>query len=243
MAAFAVQNFVSAAVGIAVAIAMVRGFARHSAKTIGNFWVDVTRCTVYLLIPVCILATVFFVSQGAIQNFKAPATATTLEGASQVIEQGSAGVAGIHKDAGDERRRNLQRELCPSLRKSHPVVEHDPDAACCFSLGAGLTYTFGKMVGDTRQGWALFAAMAVMSVAGVVVCYTAEQTGNPILSKMGVEHHYTGTQPGGNMEGKEVRFGNAATTLVRHGNHGCQLWGRQQHARQLHAARWTGTAV
>jgi K+-transporting ATPase ATPase A chain len=81
------------------------------------------------------------------------------------------------------------------------------------SLGAGLTYTFGKMVGDTRQGWAIFAAMAVMSVAGVVVCYTAEQTGNPILAKMGIEHHYTRTQPGGNMEGKEVRFGNAATTL------------------------------
>jgi len=212
MAAFTVQNFVSAAVGIAVAIAMIRGFARHSAKTIGNFWVDVTRCSVYLLIPVCILATLFFASQGAIQNFKGPATATTLEGASQVIEQGPLASQESIKMLGTNGGGFF------NANSAHPYENPTPLAnmvqmLMLLSLGAGLTYTFGKMVGDTRQGWAIFAAMAVMSVAGVVVCYTAEQTGNPILAKMGIEHHYTRTQPGGNMEGKEVRFGNAATTL------------------------------
>lgn len=212
MAAFTVQNFVSAAVGIAVAIAMVRGFARHSAKTIGNFWVDVTRSSVYVLLPVCILATVFFVSQGAIQNFKGPANATTLEGTSQVIEQGPLASQESIKMLGTNGGGIF------NANSAHPYENPTPlsnmvQMLMLLSLGAGLTYTFGKMVGDTRQGWALFAAMAVMSVVGVVICYTAEQTGNPILSKMGIEHVYTGKQPGGNMEGKEVRFGNAATTL------------------------------
>jgi K+-transporting ATPase ATPase A chain len=212
MAAFAVQNFVSAAVGIAVAIAMIRGFARHSAKTIGNFWVDVTRSSVYILIPVCILATVFFVSQGAIQNFKGPANATTLEGASQVIEQGPLASQLSIKMLGTNGGGIF------NANSAHPYENPTPLAnmiqmLMLLSLGAGLTYTFGKMVGDTRQGWAIFAAMAVMSVAGVAICYTAEQTGNPILAKMGIEHVYTRTQPGGNMEGKEVRFGNAASTL------------------------------
>jgi K+-transporting ATPase ATPase A chain len=212
MAAFAVQNFVSAAVGIAVAIAMIRGFARHSAKTIGNFWVDVTRGSVYLLVPVCILATLFFASQGAIQNFKGPATATTLEGASQVIEQGPLASQESIKMLGTNGGGFF------NANSAHPYENPTPLAnmiqmLMLLSLGAGLTYTFGKMVGNTRQGWALFAAMAVMSVAGVAVCYTAEQTGNPILSKMGIEHVYTGKQPGGNMEGKEVRFGIAASTL------------------------------
>jgi K+-transporting ATPase ATPase A chain len=212
MAALAVQNFVSAAVGMAVAIAMIRGFARHSAKTIGNFWVDVTRCSVYLLIPACILATVFFVSQGAIQNFKGPANVTTLEGANQVIEQGPLASQLSIKMLGTNGGGIF------NANSAHPYENPTPLAnmiqmLMLLSLGAGLTYTFGKMVGDTRQGWAIFAAMAVMSVAGVAICYTAEQTGNPILAKMGIEHVYTGKQPGGNMEGKEVRFGNAASTL------------------------------
>ena len=167
MAAFAVQNFVSAAVGIAVAIAMVRGFARHSAKTIGNFWVDVTRGTVYMLIPICILATVFFVSQGAIQNFKGPATATTLEGASQTIVQGPLASQESIKMLGTNGGGIF------NANSAHPYENPTPLAnliqmLLLLSLGAGLTYTFGKMVGDTRQGWALFAAMAVMSVTGVV---------------------------------------------------------------------------
>ena len=212
MAALAVQNFVSAAVGIAVAIALIRGFARHSAKTIGNFWADVTRCTVYVLLPICILATVFFVSQGAIQNFKGPANATTLEGASQVIEQGPLASQLSMKMLGTNGGGFF------NANSAHPYENPTPlsnliQMLLLLCLGAALTYTFGKMVGDTRQGWALFAAMSVMFAVGVFVCYGAEQRGNPHLSKLGVEHVYTGSQPGGNMEGKEVRFGNAATAL------------------------------
>jgi potassium-transporting ATPase potassium-binding subunit len=212
MAGLAVQNFVSAAVGIAVAIALIRGFARHSAKTIGNFWVDVTRCTVYVLLPICILATVFFVSQGAIQNFKGPANATTLEGANQVIEQGPLASQLSMKMLGTNGGGFF------NANSAHPYENPTPlsnviQMLLLLSLGAALTYTFGKMVGDTRQGWALFAAMSVMFFVGVFVCYGAEQRGNPILSDLGIQHAYTGSQPGGNMEGKEVRFGNAQSTL------------------------------
>ena len=209
MAALAVQNFVSAAVGIAVAVALIRGFARHTAKTIGNFWVDVTRCTLYILLPICILATLFFVWQGSIQNFKGPVTATTLEGATQVIEQGPLASQLAIKMLGTNGGGFF------NANSAHPYENPTPLAnllqmLLIFSLGAGLTYMFGKMVRDTRQGWAIFAAMAVMFFAGVFICYWAEQRGNPMLSNMGLEHAYTGSQPGGNMEGKEVRFGNRA---------------------------------
>ena len=212
MAALAVQNFVSAAVGIAVAVALIRGFARHSAKTIGNFWVDVTRCTLYILLPICILATLFFVWQGSIQNFKGPATVTTLEGASQVIEQGPLASQLAIKMLGTNGGGYF------NANSAHPYENPTPLAnllqmLLIFSLGAGLTYMFGKMVRDTRQGWAIFAAMALMFLAGAFICYWAEQAGNPMLTKMGIEHVYTGSQPGGNMEGKEVRFGNPMTAL------------------------------
>jgi K+-transporting ATPase ATPase A chain len=212
MAGLAVQNFVSAAVGIAVAIAMIRGFARHSAKTIGNFWVDVTRCSVYILLPNCIVATLFFVSQGAIQNFKGPANATTLEGATQVIEQGPLASQLAMKMLGTNGGGFF------NANSAHPYENPTPlsnfiQMLLLLCLGAALTYTFGKMVGDTKQGWALFAAMSVMFMVGVFVCYWAEQRGNPNISQLGVAHGYTRSQPGGNMEGKEVRFGNAATAL------------------------------
>jgi K+-transporting ATPase ATPase A chain len=212
MAALTVQNFVSAAVGIAVAVALIRGFARHSAKTIGNFWVDVTRCTLYILLPICILATLFFVGQGSIQNFKGPATVMTLEGAAQVIEQGPLASQLAIKMLGTNGGGYF------NANSAHPYENPTPLAnllqmLLIFSLGAGLTYMFGKMVRDTRQGWAIFAAMALMFLAGAFICYWAEQAGNPMLTKMGVEHVYTGSQPGGNMEGKEVRFGNPMTAL------------------------------
>jgi potassium-transporting ATPase potassium-binding subunit len=212
MAALAVQNFVSAAVGIAVAVALIRGFARHTTKTIGNFWVDVTRCTLYILLPICILATLFFVWQGSIQNFKGPATVTTLEGPTQVIEQGPLASQLAIKMLGTNGGGYF------NANSSHPYENPTPLAnllqmLLIFSLGAGLTYQFGKMVRDTRQGWAIFAAMALMFLAGAFICYWAEQAGNPMLTKMGIEHVYTGSQPGGNMEGKEVRFGNPMTAL------------------------------
>src|ERR1035437_484382 len=212
MAALAVQNFVSAAVGIAVAVALIRGFARHTAKTIGNFWVDVTRCTLYILLPICILSTLFFVWQGSIQNFKGPATVTTLEGPTQVIEQGPLASQLSIKMLGTNGGGYF------NANSSHPYENPTPLAnllqmLLIFSLGAGLTYMFGKMVRDTRQGWAIFAAMALMFLGGAFICYWAEQAGNPMLTKMGIEHVYTGSQPGGNMEGKEVRFGNPMTAL------------------------------
>src|SRR6201997_2503013 len=177
MVALAVQNFVSAAVGIAVAVALIRGFARHTAKTIGNFWVDVTRSTVYILLPICILATLFFVWQGSIQNFKGPATATTLEGATQVIEQGPLASPLAMKMLGTNGGGFF------NANSAHPYENPTPLAnllqmILLLSLGAGLTYTFGKMVRDTRQGWALFAAMSVMFFAGAFICYWAEQAGN-----------------------------------------------------------------
>jgi K+-transporting ATPase ATPase A chain len=212
MAALAVQNFVSAAVGIAVAIVLVRGFARHTMKTIGNFWVDVTRCTIYILLPISILAALFFVSQGSIQNFHAPVTAQTLEGASQTIEQGPLASQLAIKMLGTNGGGFF------NANSAHPYENPTPFAnliqmLLIFVLGAGLTYTFGKMVKDTRQGWALFAAMSAMFLIGAFVCYWAEQRGNPTIAKLGVESAYTATQSGGNMEGKEVRFGNAVTAL------------------------------
>jgi K+-transporting ATPase ATPase A chain len=212
MAALAVQNFLSAAVGIAVAVALIRGFARQTAKTIGNFWVDVTRCTLYILLPICILATLFFVWQGSIQNFKGPATATTLEGPTQVIEQGPLASQLAIKMLGTNGGGFF------NANSAHPYENPTPLAnlvqmLLIFSLGAGMTYQFGKMVRDPRQGWAIFAAMSVLFLAGSFICYWAEQAGNPMLTKMGIERTYTGSQPGGNMEGKEVRFGNPMTAL------------------------------
>ena len=212
MTALAVQNFVSAAVGIAVAVALIRGFARHTVKTIGNLWVDVTRCTLYVLMPICILATLFFVWQGSIQNFKGPVTASTLEGAQQVIEQGPLASQLAIKMLGTNGGGFF------NANSAHPYENPTPTSnflqmLLIFVLGAGLTYTFGKAVKDTRQGWAVFAAMSAMFFAGVFICYWAEQRGNPMVTSLGVDHAYAGTHSGGNTEGKEVRFGMAQSTL------------------------------
>jgi potassium-transporting ATPase potassium-binding subunit len=212
MAALAVQNFVSAAVGIAVAVALIRGFARHTAKTIGNFWVDVTRCTLYILLPICFVATLLLVSQGCIQTFKGPKTVQTLEGASQVIERGPLASQEAVKMLGTNGGGFF------NSNSAHPYENPTPlsnmlQMWLLLSIGAALTYTFGKMVHDTRQGWAIFAAMSVMFAVGVLVCYHYEARGNPVLTKLGIQNKYTGSQPGGNMEGKETRFGIAQSAL------------------------------
>jgi K+-transporting ATPase ATPase A chain len=212
MAALAVQNFVSAAVGIAIAVALIRGFARHTTKTIGNFWADVTRCTLYVLLPICVLSTLFFVWQGCIQNFKGPVTAQTLEGTQQVIEQGPLASQLSMKMLGTNGGGFF------NANSAHPYENPTPASnllqmLLIFSLGAGLTYMFGKAVKDTRQGWAIFAAMSALFFVGVFVCYWAEQRGNPMVTKLGVAQAYSASQPGGNMEGKEVRFGIAQSTL------------------------------
>ena len=206
MIGLATHNFFSAAVGIAVAIAFVRGFARHSANTLGNFWVDTTRAIVYVLIPLSIVAALLLVSQGAIQNFDAYAKGTTVEGAVQTIPQGPLASQEAIKELGTNGGGFTQ------ANSAHPYENPTPfsnflEIFLIFAIPSGLTYTFGKMVRDTRQGWALLTAMTVLFLAGVFVTYPSEQAGNPNLAKLGVETAATATQPGGNMEGKDVRFG------------------------------------
>ncbi len=212
MAALTVQNFASAAAGIAVAIALVRGFARQSAASIGNFWVDLIRATVYILLPGALIAALFLCSQGVIQNFEPYTVAKTLEGAKQVIAQGPVASQEAIKMLGTNGGGFF------NANSAHPF--ENPTAftnffqiILIFIIPAGLTYTFGVMIGDRRQGWAVFSACAVMFLAGAFFCYWAEANGNPTLTRLGVENQATATQPGGNMEGKETRFGIAASSL------------------------------
>ena len=212
MAALTVQNFASAAAGVAVAIALVRGFARQGMNSIGNFWVDLTRATVYILLPISILTALFFCSQGVIQNFAPYTTAQTLEGAKQVIAQGPVASQEAIKMLGTNGGGFF------NANSAHPFENPTPltnflQMVLIFVIPAGLTYTFGVLVGDRRQGWVIFSACAAMFLAGVFVCYWAEANGNPTLAKLGMENQATATQPGGNMEGKETRFGIAASTL------------------------------
>ena len=212
MAALAVQNFASAAAGIAVAVAMIRGFARTEKKTVGNFWVDVTRATVYVLLPISIVAGLLYVSQGAIQNLKPYTEITTIEGAKQIIAQGPVASQEAIKQLGTNGGGFF------NANSAHPFENPTPFSNLLamfliFLIPGGLTYTFGKMVGDTRQGWAIFAAFSVMFLAGAFVCYHYEQAGNPMVTNLGVQATASGGQPGGNMEGKETRFGIANSAL------------------------------
>jgi K+-transporting ATPase ATPase A chain len=206
MAALTVQNFASAAAGIAVAVALIRGFARQEKKSIGNFWVDVTRASVYVLLPLSILAGLIYVSQGAIQNLNPYTTVTTVEGAKQVIAQGPVASQEAIKQLGTNGGGFF------NANAGHPYENPTPASNLLamfliFLIPGALTYTFGKMTGDTRQGWAIFAAFSVMFLAGVFVCYHAEQAGNPNLARLGVATAAGSGQSGGNMEGKETRFG------------------------------------
>jgi len=212
MLALATHNFFSAAVGIAVAIAFVRGFSRQSAKTLGNFWVDMTRATVYVLLPLAVVGALLLCSQGVIQNFDSYAKGTTLEGAVQTIPQGPVASQEAIKMIGTNGGGFF------NANSAHPYENPTPFAnflqmVFIFLIPAGLAYTFGKMVKDTRQGWALMAAMTILFLAGVFVTYPAEQAGNPNLAKLGLQPAATATQSGGNMEGKEVRFGIANSSL------------------------------
>ena len=212
MAGLTVHNFTSAAAGLAVAIALVRGFARQSVKTVGNFWVDMTRATLYVLMPISIVAALLLCSQGVIQNLHPYTVATTIEGAKQTIAQGPVASQEAIKMLGTNGGGFF------NANSAHPFENPTPFANMLqmfliFLIPGALTYTFGKMVRDTRQGWALFAAMTVLWLAGVVVAYHYEQRGTPMLANAGIETVATNTQPGGNMEGKETRFGIADTAL------------------------------
>lgn len=204
MVALAIHNWASAAVGIAVAVALVRGFSRRSAKGIGNFWVDVVRCTVYVLLPICLVGAFVFVAQGVPQNFLPYQQITTLEGGKQIIAMGPVASQEVIKMLGTNGGGFF------NANSSHPF-ENPTNFANLFQLvlifciPAGLTYMFGKMVGNVRQGWAVFAAMSVLFLAGAFASTAAEQAGNPHFAKLGVE--------AANMEGKEVRFGIPSSTL------------------------------
>ncbi len=206
MAGLTVQNFVSAAAGLAIAIAVIRGFARHEMRTLGNFWVDMVRGTLYVLLPISFVAALFLCSQGVIQNLKPNTTVTTVEGAKQIITQGPVASQEAIKELGTNGGGFF------GANSAHPFENPSPitnlfEMWLLLVIPAALTYTFGKMVGDTRQGWAIFAAFTVMFLVGVFVCYGFEQAGNPNLAKLGIQTTATSTQAGGNMEGKEVRFG------------------------------------
>ena len=212
MAALTVQNFVSAAAGIAIAIALVRGFARQQSRTIGSFWVDLTRSVVYILLPLSIAGSLILASQGVIQNLNPYTKVTTLEGATQTIPQGPVASQEAIKMIGTNGGGFLNANSAHPFENPTPLTNF-VQMLMIFLIPAGLTYTFGKMVGHTRQGWAIFAAMSILFLAGAFAAYWAEQSGNPILAKLGLETHATANQAGGNMEGKETRFGNAATAL------------------------------
>jgi potassium-transporting ATPase potassium-binding subunit len=212
MAALAFHNWVSSAAGIAIAIALVRGLARRSGRTIGNFWVDMVRATLYVLLPVCLLYTFFLVWQGVPQNLNEYTSISTLEGATQTIAQGPVATQEAIKMLGTNGGGFF------NANSAHPFENPTPlsnfvELMSILAISAGLTYTFGKMVGDTRQGWAVFAAMFILFAAGVVVIVPVEQGGNPLLTQMGVDQTLSNLQSGGNLEGKEVRYGISASGL------------------------------
>jgi K+-transporting ATPase ATPase A chain len=206
MAGLTVHNFLSAAAGIGVAMVLVRGFARHSMKTVGNFWVDLTRATLYILLPISVVAAMVLCWQGSIQNLHGYTSVTTLEGVKQVIAQGPVASQEAIKMLGTNGGGFF------NANSAHPFENPTPfsnlfQMFLIFLIPGALTYTFGKVVKDTRQGWALFGAMAILWFAGVLTAYHFEQAGTPMLAKSGIQMTAGDTQPGGNMEGKETRFG------------------------------------
>jgi K+-transporting ATPase ATPase A chain len=212
MSGIAVHSFLSAASGMAVGIALIRGFARRRSSTVGNFWVDVTRGTLYVLLPVCVVAALFLISQGVPQTLAPAAVATTLEGGSQTIARGPVAsqeaIKLLSGDGGGFFNAN----------SAHPFENPTPltnlvEVSLIFMLGAGLTNCFGRMVGSERQGWSLFGVMAILFGLGVAGIYAAEAGGNPALASLQRFRTADTQQPHGNMEGKEVRFGIAGSAL------------------------------
>jgi K+-transporting ATPase ATPase A chain len=241
MLAFAVQNFLSAATGLSVAFALIRGFARRSAQGIGNFWVDVTRSTIYILAPLSLLVAVIFMGQGVIQNFDAYKDATTIESVSYASPKLDADGAPLKDAVGNPvtEPATTQTQTLPmgpvasqeaikmlgtngggffNANSAHPYENPTPlsnfvQMLAIFLIPAALCFVFGRMVGDTRQGWAVLGAMTVIFIGMTAVVLWAEQQGNPGFAQLGVDQAHTVLQPGGNMEGKEARFGVTASAL------------------------------
>ncbi len=212
MAGLTVHNFMSAAAGIAMALALIRGFARRESKTIGNFWVDLTRCTLYVLLPISIIVGLFFVWEGMPQTLGAYVDAATLDGAKQTIAVGPVASQEAIKMLGTNGGGFF------NANSAHPF--ENPNAltnfiqlVLIFSLGAALTNVLGRMVGNEKQGWAVFAAMGLLFLVGTTTVYWAEAKGNPAFAQLNVDQTPSALQAGGNMEGKEVRFGIANSAL------------------------------
>ncbi len=204
MAALTTQNFVSAATGIALAIALIRAFARASGKTVGNFWVDLTRCTLYVLLPLAFIGALFLVWQGVPQNIGPYVDATTLEGAKQTLSQGPAASQIAIKQLGTNGGGFWNANSSVPYENPTPLSNF-VEMLSILLIAAALTHTFGRMVKDERQGWALYAAMSILFLAGVLITYWAEGAGNLNFAALGLDP--------GNMEGKEVRFGLANSSL------------------------------
>jgi K+-transporting ATPase ATPase A chain len=198
------QNFLSAATGIALAVALIRGFSRSSMRTIGNFWVDVTRCTLYVLLPICVVYALFLVSLGMPQTLGAYVDATTLEGAKQTIAVGPVASQVAIKMLGTNGGGFFNANAAHPF-ENPTALSNFVQMISIFALGAALTNVFGRMVGNQRQGWAILAVMGVLFISGVTVTYWAEANGTSALHALGLT--------GGNMEGKEVRFGIVASSL------------------------------
>jgi K+-transporting ATPase ATPase A chain len=241
MLALTVQNFLSAATGMAIVIALIRGFARQNARTVGNFWVDLTRTTLYILLPLSTVLALVLVSQGVVQTFSAYTTVPQVESVEYDNPKLDAAGQPVKDDKGNPvTEKATQKEQVIAVgpaasqiaikqlgtngggfynaNSAHPFENPTPlanflEMLAILLIPGALCYTFGRMVGDTRQGWAVLAAMTIMLVALLAVCTTAEQSGNPILAKLGVDQTASALQPGGNMEGKEARFGVVNSTI------------------------------
>jgi len=212
MAGLALHNFLSASTGIAISVAVIRGIAREKAKGIGNFWSDCTRAILWVLLPISFIAALFLVSRGVVQNFRADVPVKTVEGVAQKVSQGPVASQEAIKELGTNGGGFF------NANSAHPYENPTPgtnflEMLLIFVIGAGLTNTLGRMTGSVKHGWAVFGAMALMFLVGVFVCDIAEQKGNPIHQKLGVAALPTEGGTGGNMEGKEVRFGIGGSTL------------------------------
>lgn len=208
MMGMTVQNFLSAAIGIAAAIAFIRAFVRQSVKELGNFWVDLTRSIIYILLPICIVLSLVFVSQGMIQNLNPYAKATTVEGQEQTIAQGPVASQIVIKHLGTNGGGFFNANSAHPYENPTPMTDY-LEILGLLIIAAAFPFTFGRMYGSRKQGWVIFIAMLILYLGGLSIALWSEFHGNPLLSKLGIEH-------GLNMEGKEVRFGQLASVVFAH---------------------------
>jgi K+-transporting ATPase ATPase A chain len=212
MAGLAYHNFASAAVGVALAIAFIRGIAQKEKNTIGNFWVDMIRCALWVLLPFCVVGTLLLVSQGVVQNLRPYDKATPIDANEQVIAQGPVASQEIIKEWGTNGGGFFNANSAHPFENPTPLTNFI-EMFAIFAISAGLTWTLGDMTGSRGHGWAVWAAMAFLFLAGVTTAYWSEARGNPMLASAGADQTTTDLAPGGNMEGKETRFGIAGSAL------------------------------